>query len=440
MLPSFEGSSGLRCGLGWFDGYAPGVRIVAGDVVSYPRKSPFEWCVPTCGFAWKLTSLDLLKGRNVDATIAGHAELWLAAFYAAPDGGATDETFAFLDAALTLLAPKLWSRTGPAIHASGSMVGWIYGLPVRKTRSKGLIEALTKSFDGEAPFEERRYYPFLEHTGLFLTFAERITHDARGLLSFANKYGCLGFDGRGRVDELDYLHRWYFEAHSMRQAVRVWRLLTSKDFNALSKHFRWLPHPILRGVKSLYFDSHPHLRDRAEAEFPDCRVVMEVASSESPEWEMLKEEDVQTAAQWYLKEIINWHLRGRADFELVWTNETGKRPRKRSTLQPRDMRMNRVLMPRNLLGALWLQLEQAVAGEKEYRPCAECGGMFEVSSTSARADKRICSDACRSRRLRNRIKQAREWYGKDVPIEEIARRLDCDVDTARRWVSSTTED
>ena len=66
-----------------------------------------------------------------------------------------------------------------------------------------------------------------------------------------------------------------------------------------------------------------------------------------------------------------------------------------------------VTRPNNLLGALWFQFASSISGQKSYRACEVCGRAMEMSPDVNRADRRYCSDACRSRALRRRQKTSR---------------------------------
>ena len=66
-----------------------------------------------------------------------------------------------------------------------------------------------------------------------------------------------------------------------------------------------------------------------------------------------------------------------------------------------DYHQRLIFMPPNLLGAMWLQLAQDVAGEFELYSCDFCGKFFQRGPGGRRADATTCSDACRQRKKRN---------------------------------------
>jgi hypothetical protein len=92
--------------------------------------------------------------------------------------------------------------------------------------------------------------------------------------------------------------------------------------------------------------------------------------------------------------------------------------------------------PDSLLSAGWLQFALAIDGDKEHRQCQRqaCGKWFELSPEVTRADRRFCSDACRTRTYRQRQATARDLSAKGVPLEDIARELATNEGTVQGWV------
>jgi hypothetical protein len=91
-------------------------------------------------------------------------------------------------------------------------------------------------------------------------------------------------------------------------------------------------------------------------------------------------------------------------------------------------------MPLSLLGAIYLQLAHAVAGNRPSRRCEVCRRWFELDPTRTRADRRTCSNTCRTKSYRQRQYRARELYGKGKSPCEIARALGSDVTTVKTWL------
>jgi hypothetical protein len=96
------------------------------------------------------------------------------------------------------------------------------------------------------------------------------------------------------------------------------------------------------------------------------------------------------------------------------------------------------LTPANLLGALFLQLGQAIAGDTEQRPCKECGKWFELVPQD-KGRKEFCSDACKAKEYRERKKRAIELRGAGQTPEQIAEATNTEVKTVKRWVGNKTK-
>lgn len=252
----------------------------------------------------------------------------------------------------------------------------------------------------------RFYEPLREHHGLFRALAV-VKPTLKGVLGFAGQYGAL----KARCS----LHEWFAEVEAMGQAVSVWRRWRQRDEAALRPHFLWE-----RGYRHESFAAYHSQPDSSRR---DNVHVIASESSAGGLWEELKSKDVFVAAQFYLMQMINERVNGNTATALVWNLETRS--------------LNRVFVPENLLGAIWLQFEHAVTGNREERECLGCGDWFEVSRDTARSDKHYCGNSCRSKAYRERRAQARKLWagGKGMSAKEIAERLEVDEKTVRGWVT-----
>ena len=275
---------------------------------------------------------------------------------------------------------------------------------------------LTSSY----PYNDRRHRkstPLSDHTGLFRELAV-VKPSAEGILSFARQYGNL--------TAVCPLLMWYEEVHLIHLAVRIWDLIQAKDTRGLREHFRWLDFSnevkrLLGWSKEpakeddptaarmtlgewafgnacngryLVVDSHPKLPSGKHPQFPDRRLIQTVPWScfAQEEWQhQLAELDVYLVAKRFLLFVIDKHFCQYGETKLFWSGRT----------------LTRVLTPKNLLGAAWIQFEQAIGGEKKFRTCdgPGCGKWFELSPGVARADKIFCSDLCRVRAYQDRKKK-----------------------------------
>jgi hypothetical protein len=94
---------------------------------------------------------------------------------------------------------------------------------------------------------------------------------------------------------------------------------------------------------------------------------------------------------------------------------------------------DQVLRPLNLLSAMWLQAEQAIAGNTEFRACQECSRFFAMTS-ERRGDARFCTDACKSRAYRHRKARAVSLSQQGMAIENIAEKLGSDPAKVGEWI------
>lgn len=88
----------------------------------------------------------------------------------------------------------------------------------------------------------------------------------------------------------------------------------------------------------------------------------------------------------------------------------------------------------DLLHAMWFQFALAVDEGTKYRRCEVCNKPFEVSPEANRSDRRTCSNACRFKAYRNRIKKAREMRADGRTLRKIAKELGSDMKTIKGWV------
>jgi hypothetical protein len=116
---------------------------------------------------------------------------------------------------------------------------------------------------------------------------------------------------------------------------------------------------------------------------------------------------------------VNRHLEPDAQPRLVWDHE-GK--------------LSFQVWSASLVGFLWTQFAQTISGRMAYHACATCGRWIRLGSGGARQHRAYCSNACRTRGLRERQEEARQLHSAGEPIASIAARLNSDVDTVTGWV------
>jgi hypothetical protein len=111
----------------------------------------------------------------------------------------------------------------------------------------------------------------------------------------------------------------------------------------------------------------------------------------------------------------------RGDFRLILakmlqnlTNKMLSNASSRALLwEPNGGSFQLKFVPHNLIGFLWAQFSEAVAGGKKFRQCASCTRWMEIAPGQGRPEKNYCSDACRMRAYRKR--KATKVQGKSRP-------------------------
>ena len=96
-----------------------------------------------------------------------------------------------------------------------------------------------------------------------------------------------------------------------------------------------------------------------------------------------------------------------------------------------------VVLPSNLLGAMWFQLAQGLEGAVEFRACKQCKNWFRVSPDTSRSDRVFCSDPCRYQASYQRRSRARRLRADGATIHSIADEIGESVEKVRVWVKQT---
>jgi hypothetical protein len=111
--------------------------------------------------------------------------------------------------------------------------------------------------------------------------------------------------------------------------------------------------------------------------------------------------------------------------------------RMRPSEEPLSLKLRYV--PRDLLGALWLQLALAIDARKKFVKCSYCGDPLEISD-DGRAQRSVthyCRPVCRVNAYRERVARAQTLHQQKVSHKEIARKLGTTAERVKKWVSSS---
>ena len=264
----------------------------------------------------------------------------------------------------------------------------------------------------------------LQQTGLFRTFIDLRGSSDGKILDFADQHGfLLAGEQREmliradlseakceRIGSYFYLHGerlllWRNEIRDMRQLVEVWDALRSKDSAALANKVHRTQSKTTERV-TVWFgnkivaprQSHPDRLGR----IPKDDILI-------PSMYFLLDQMAVKIEANPLKAATNWS------------------PGQKEPPQPQ-------LEAVSLCGALWLQFWHAVTGDHDYRRCEQCMRWFEVGANT-RADAKYCRDACKSRAYRSRRDRARTLRAQGASLRAIARELESEIKTVKKWVS-----
>lgn len=239
-------------------------------------------------------------------------------------------------------------------------------------------------------------FPLRDAPALFRVFAETEPTEAQ-VLRFANAYGALGIeedlmlaDGKGSRGER--LRIWVQGIAHMRHAVRVWDALCQKATADLQRWFTLAPP--FSGVSNLRYtpdEPWPAGVLQSGLQFIEGELVgiaRFLSGAAGDPTHMPIPRDAPGLALAWLRSIINGRLEQHTSARMLYVDSPSG--------------LGTHIVPRNLLGALWLQFALAIEGHRAYRRCAACQSWFEVSTaqTGKRADAKFCSARCRVRAYR----------------------------------------
>ncbi|MDP2182034.1 MAG: hypothetical protein Q8K99_05620 [Actinomycetota bacterium] len=239
--------------------------------------------------------------------------------------------------------------------------------------------------------------PLREEPALFLKLAAVDENDEDALLAFAREYGMLGsrmddptgVEFGGGVEEFEV---WRDAIRVVRAAVSLWRPDYSPGIEPVLA-LRWVrSHAIWDNpVECVESSGLPFSR-------PEDYVSFRVGDDDS-------DEGVKAAAhRATLTAMVNKHLALLTAVELRTYADC-----EHAHLVPG---------PRTLLGAIWLQLAGAIAGNLQYRACPQCGGWVEVPEGFEGV--RYCSKKCSIRKYWSNVYEVAELVKQGKSDEQIA--------------------
>ena len=292
---------------------------------------------------------------------------------------------------------------------------WIRAVPADRTEGRNWAAAegswaLTAANSDPA---WRVYNPLHEHPGLFKTFAH--TPPTReGILHFAHRYGLLGLPltldrvSDGTCIQGEWLEQWQRHIRAVALTLELHIALDNNDDVAL------------RAV-------HPPWMDLCLVLFEECILPT------TPGY-------VMQETQAGVVEIYPDGPEGAAQVRHTLANVlTGAVKQLSFRVVAARNAFAFVMVPDTLIAAIWYQVAQAVTGHKDFRRCQGpgCDGWIEISlgPTGSKSSKRYCSHSCKMKTYRTRQHDARTRKQAGQSLREIARDLNTDTRTVKRWLA-----
>jgi len=257
-----------------------------------------------------------------------------------------------------------------------------------------------------------------EQRAMFRMFAQTAP-DPQGVVGFANRFGLLGVERDYYVlffedDEVagtaEPLTVWQDEIALMRDAVDLWRSLPYRRWDrriedVLRRFTPLLPSPVMSPVVNQPPPPDPN--------GPLLRLLDHTIDRRR--W--------RDVAQLLLDFAINEKL----------GHGTAVRVLPRSDERPLSL----ATVPKNLLGAMWLQFAEAATGRAEIRQCPApgCAEWFSISREPGGCTRRrkFCSETCRVRAGDHKKARVRQLLSDGATPAEAAREVGITVVVVKRW-------
>jgi len=213
----------------------------------------------------------------------------------------------------------------------------------------------------------------------------------------------------------------------MKNVLELWELACAEDIEGLKKCIYW------EGNNSVFYNNDPEypyrkMPKRLKSPPPgkiyyNASIASKVINPER--LKRMRPGDLVVPAKYRVQEEINEHLEKAVSPRILW--DTNRRTP--------ELKLFHV--PHGLKGALWLQFAHAIHGNKNFYYCDQCSAAFELDPRSgAKKGRKFCSNACRSKALRNRQVEARRLFQEGMEPAEIAKSLNSEIKTVKKWISA----
>ena len=280
------------------------------------------------------------------------------------------------------------------------------------------------------------YRPLEEFTGLYRQFAE-LAPKQEPVLAFADRCGHLGSDLVKNPEDWDdagldsrrqvigeRLSNWAEHIRVMKDAVEVWDLVATGDIKNLVRLEReqhlFTSVPEHRVQESTLVEQ-PHAEETlGDVQHRDDDPRSPYVAGHPVQFDAGSPSAIIATGRTFVTNEVNIHLLEQGVTPRLEVDPSGG---------PRFY-----VVPRTLLGAMWLQFAESISQQKEYRRCRECSTPFEISTAGARSDSKFCTAACKSTFHNSKRRKVRELRSKGHLLQKIAKQFDTDIPTLKKWL------
>ena len=229
------------------------------------------------------------------------------------------------------------------------------------------------------------YNPLVTEPTLYRQFAGLEPTEA-AFAEFASTYGDLGLGvlalppgvHGGPVVLYDPLCRWRIAHWGIRPVVEVLNVIQAHDMDLIKKWFRITE----KGAFYERDDEHGHAAGWVAIPEHEHRQYLW-------DWAMRADSDddalIRVARGW-AQEEINAAMSG---------SNKGTLTNARVLFEADSSRMSLHIVPRTLIGAMWLQCARVLTLHPTFKSCEHCSRWFEFSAEGRRRQSKYCSSRCK---------------------------------------------
>jgi len=289
--------------------------------------------------------------------------------------------------------------------------------------------------------EARRFYdPFTieDAATLFMRFTD-LQPEERPILLFANEYGPLvGKEVSGREGKVvlgaDLFSLWQSEICALWQARRLWSVLCKKEEFPLDSliSIREKKNEVIvqyRGMrpKTRFTTQYSISVSKASGEGLGPEHTKEVVETTMADL-LLGDGGLEIAGWLVLRRFMDARLKEHVGVNMIPLLEGPDIDNiKETSLSIR-------LVPRNLLGALWLQFGRAVDVHAEFRRCLACEMWLKIAKNESRSSRVTCSPCCRQKIQRQRKEKACLMHANGATVSKIVKETGSSKEVIKRWI------